>query len=291
MFFAFETRTQRLTMRRNPSVHVHRFPLLRRRAGMVRYVFEYAVFFAWAFSKLTISSFRRKYDLVRVHNLPDLLYLTSIVAKLRGSRIILDLHDPTPELCRTIFRLSPRHAFLVRLAVVLEKCSVGFADVVFTPNLAFRDLFSKRTGFGRKIHIIMNSPSEEAFAPPASEAQNGAAPPQQSSTTKPFQLMSRGLIAERHGLDLLILAVASLAKEIPEVRLDVYGRPNSYLDHVRKLAEERGIGNKVRYHGFRSLEEIARVIPDINHLGVIPNRDTPFPRGSICRRAFSSIWP
>ena len=120
----------------NPSVYVHRFPLPRRRAGMVRYVFEYAVFFAWEFSKLTISSFRRKYDLVHVHNLPDLLVFTSIVAKLRGSRIILDLHDPPLELCRTIFRLSPRHV-LVRLAVVLEKCSVGFADVVFTPNSRF----------------------------------------------------------------------------------------------------------------------------------------------------------
>ena len=135
----------------------------------------------------------------------------------------------------------------------------------------------------------MNSPSEEAFAPPASEAQNGAAPPQQSSTTKPFQLMYHGLIAERHGLDLLILAVASLAKEIPEVRLDVYGRPNWYLDHVRKLAEERGIGNNV---GITDSDP-SKKLPGSSRTSTSGSFRTGIhrSRGSICRRAFSSIWP
>lgn len=35
--------------------------------------------------------------------MPDLLVLAAIVPKLLGARIILDLHDPMPELMMTIF--------------------------------------------------------------------------------------------------------------------------------------------------------------------------------------------
>lgn len=282
--FCLQDPDEQLPQPSSDSVRVYRFPLTRQRTGKLRYFFEYGVFFAWAFWKLSFAHLRRAYDLVHVHNLPDMLVFSSLVPKLMGAKIILDMHDPTPELCRTIFGIPPGH-LLVRSAIMLEKLAVRFADVVFTPNVAFKQLFSERTGLPGKIHIIMNSPSEKIFKLP-SRAEVPAR--ETGSAPRGFRLMYHGLIAERHGLDLLISAVKSLSKDIPALHLDIYGRPNQYLELIRKLIDVAGIGQQVTYHGYRALEEIAQIIEDID-LGVIPNRGTPFTEINLPTRIFEYL--
>ena len=44
--------------------------------------------------------------------MPDVLVFGAIVPKLLGAKIILDLHDPMPELMQTIFKL-PEDSFSV----------------------------------------------------------------------------------------------------------------------------------------------------------------------------------
>ena len=87
-----------------------------------------------------------------------------LVPKLFGARVILDLHDPMPELMRSIYQL-PRNHWLVQLLVWLERWSVAFADLVLTPNTAFRDLFISRRHRPEKIKIVMNSPETNLFDP------------------------------------------------------------------------------------------------------------------------------
>ena len=52
---------------------------------------------------------------------------------------------------------------MLRLLRLIEKASIRFADLVLTPNLAFRKLFASRSGPEEKIRIVMNSPLEEVF--------------------------------------------------------------------------------------------------------------------------------
>src|SRR5206468_505000 len=76
---------------------------------------------------LAVRSMRRRYHVVYVHNMPDVLVLSALVPKAQGAKVILDLHDPMPELMMSIFNL-PHDSLRVRTLERLEKWSIRFAD-------------------------------------------------------------------------------------------------------------------------------------------------------------------
>ena len=89
-------------------------------------------------------------------------YFSAIVPKLLGAKVILDLHDPMPELMRTIFKL-PEESFSVAMLKRLEKWSIRFADLVLTVNLACKKIYSSRSCEPRKVKVVINSPDDEVF--------------------------------------------------------------------------------------------------------------------------------
>ena len=122
------------------GVNIHRVSLSRRRHGQFNYVLRYGFFFLCAFWRLTVWSLRRKFTLAHVHNMPDFLVFTALVPRLRGAKVILDMHDPMPELFQSIYGLA-KETFGVRLLRRIEKESFAFADLVLTPNIAFKEVF------------------------------------------------------------------------------------------------------------------------------------------------------
>ena len=50
-----------------------------------------------------VRSLRRRYDLMYMNNMPDVLVASALLPKLLGAKVILDQHDPMPELMTTIF--------------------------------------------------------------------------------------------------------------------------------------------------------------------------------------------
>jgi glycosyltransferase involved in cell wall biosynthesis len=262
------------------GLKVTRVPFDHKRSSRVRYYFEYGAFILICAAKLASRSLRRRYDLVHVHNMPDVLVFSAIVPKLLGAKIILDLHDPMPELYTTIFDLPPRHWF-VRLLELSERWSIGFSNLVLTPNIAFRNLFAERSGQPDKVHIIMNSPERNIFSP-----RKCTRPP---SPTKPvFCVMFHGTLLDRHGLDTAVKAVAQLRQRIPGLQLDIYGKRTEYVPHIEQLAEELGVKDLVHLHGNKSLAEIAHAILATN-LGVIPNKRTPFTEINMPTRIFEYL--
>jgi len=57
--------------------------------------------------------------------MPDVLVFSATVPKLVGAKVILDLHDPMPELMQTIFRL-PENSLSVVALKRLEQWSIRF---------------------------------------------------------------------------------------------------------------------------------------------------------------------
>ena len=83
-------------------VTVHRIRLNRKRTGIVRYLFEYGLFFCQAAVKVSFLHFRRQYRFVQVNSMPDFLVFAATVPKLLGAKLVLDLHEPAPELFSTL---------------------------------------------------------------------------------------------------------------------------------------------------------------------------------------------
>ena len=88
------------------GVEITRIPLKRRRGGKFSYILQYGSFILLAGGILAARTFKRRYHLVHVHNMPDILVFSALIPKLCGAKVILDLHDPMPELMMTIFGLS-----------------------------------------------------------------------------------------------------------------------------------------------------------------------------------------
>src|SRR5262249_21545284 len=145
------------------GVTVRRIPMRRRRDSRLTYMLQYGSFITLCTFILAYRSLWKRYDLVHVHNMPDVLVFSALVPKLKGSQVILDLHDPMPELMMTIFGLQET-SLAVRILKSFEKASMAFADQVLTVNLACKKIFASRGCEPEKIQVVMNTPDEKIFA-------------------------------------------------------------------------------------------------------------------------------
>ena len=266
------------------GVQVSRLALKKRRGGKLSYAYQYLAFLVLSFFWLSRRHLIHRYQVVHIHNMPDFLVFGAAFAKALGSRVVLDLHDPTPEVFMTVYGLVSDQ-WLVRLLRRVETLSIRFADLVLTPNVAFRDLFVARGCPPEKIEIVMNSPLEEVF--PLTAPVNRPRPLQRKDTK--FALMFHGTVVERHGLHTAIEAVALLSKRIPGIRFDIYGDDTLYLrEKILPLVSELQLQQRVSYQGEQPQHVIARAVAHCD-LGIIANLRTVFTEINLPTRIFEYL--
>lgn len=246
------------------GVNVYRLPFSRRRAGKLRYAWEYGCFLFTAFYTLTYLYVRKRYDIVHVHNMPDVLVFCALVPRLCGAKVILDLHDPSPEVFMAKYGVD-KAQFVVRLLCLAEKSSIWFAHLVLTPNLSFKRLFVSRGCPQAKIHVIMNSPLESIFCGPGNGSRRCLTDGEQK-----FVIMYHGMITERNGVDLAIRAIDVVRQEIPDVIFELYGA-GDFVDRCLNLVTELGLDDVVTFRGCVPLETIAEAIESVD-VGLVSNR-------------------
>src|SRR5882672_5668933 len=145
-----------------PGITVTRIPLKHLRRGKWNYAFRYSAFIFISMVLFAVRTMWKRYDLVHVHNMPDVLVVSSTIPKWFGAKVVLDLHDPMPELMTTIFNAAPEGGS-VKLLKRLEKWSIARAHLVVTVNLACKHIFSRRSCGPEKIAVVMNSPDTRIF--------------------------------------------------------------------------------------------------------------------------------
>lgn len=264
------------------GVHVFRVPLQRRRDSKRAYFWLYGRFILKSFWFLTRRGIFGRYDLVHVHNMPDVLVVASLVPKLLGAKVVLDLHDPMPELMMSIYGARP-DSIQLKLLKLAERWSIALADAVVTVNQACRRLFSSRSCADGKVHVVMNSPDEQIFRPgPSPEA------PPPSPNAGRFVVMYHGSLVERHGLDLAVQALAKIRPAVPGAELRIYGKNTAFLEQVLATIEQTPLRAAVHYHGPKNLEQIVQAIQECD-IGVIPNRRSIFTEINTPTRIFEYL--
>lgn len=249
-------------------VVVTRLPIAHRRGGRLSYFVTYSAFILASATILAIRSIRRHYDLVYIHNMPDVLVASALWPKMLGAKVILDLHDPMPELMTTIFGLS-ENSFSVRSLRWLERWSIARANLVLTVNSACRRMFESRSCDPEKIGVIMNTPDEEIFqvrSPHSYKVRQDHAH---------LVVMYHGSLVARNGLDLAVAAMVKVRQTVPDAELRVYGRPTPFLHDVMAGVRAQAMEEYVRYLGPRRLEDLPREIESCD-VGVIPNHRNAF---------------
>jgi glycosyltransferase involved in cell wall biosynthesis len=252
------------------DLRVLRVPMKHRRGSKLTYAFQYGSFIVISSFVFAWRALWRHYDLVYVHNMPDILVLSALVPKALGAKVILDQHDPMPELMTTIFNLK-QESFSVRVIRWMEKWSMARTHLVVTVNLACKHIFSARSCRPEKIAVVMNAPDSRIFQFRAAQQQR----PGEAESNKPFVFMYHGSLVERNGLDLAVEALAIARQQMPNAVLKVYGPSTPFLERVMETVKAKGLQGIVHYLGPRRLEDLCAEIDGCD-VGVIPNQRNPF---------------
>jgi glycosyltransferase involved in cell wall biosynthesis len=220
-----------------------------------------------------------------VHNMPDALVFSAIVPKLLGAKVILDLHDPMPELMQTIFNL-PEESLSVVTLKRLEKWSIRFADLVLTVNLACKKIYSSRSCQPDKIKVVINSPDDEVFRFQPSSVRDAIG--KNGNGSRPFVILYHGSLVHRNGFDLAVDSLEKVKETIPSVRLSVCGKRTDFFEKVLESARQRGLDRNIDYLGVRNLKGIVEAI-EHSDLGIIPNHRNIFTQINTPTRIFEYL--
>jgi glycosyltransferase involved in cell wall biosynthesis len=266
-----------------PGINVLRIKLKHPRRGKMEYAFRYGTFILITSAIFAARALRRRYDLVYVHNMPDILVASSLIPKALGAKVVLDLHDPMPELMMTIFR-TPETNSSVQWLKRLEKWSIARTDLAVTVNIACKRIFSSRSCPAEKIAVVMNAPDSQIlpFHVPQSEGARSHA------VDRPFVIMYHGSLVERNGLDVALDALARVREAIPNAELRIFGTPTPFLDQVMESARSRGLQESVHYLGRKQMEQL---VPELEKcdVGIIPNHRNAFTEINTPTRVFEYL--
>ncbi len=251
------------------GVNIHTISLGKRRGSLLRYAFEYLAFFLWAFYRVSVLMRRKHYSVIDVNNLPDFLVFAGLYPKWKGARIVLDMHEITPEFYISRYRIDP-DSWMVRLLQYVEKLSVSFAHHVININQPIEELLVKRGLPVSKSTIIMNSVDEEFFAAASASPECAAAPSAQAK----FVMMYHGTITHIYGLDIAIEAFCMVHQDMPGAELWIVGN-GPELSSLRHLVQMRGLESKVRFVGLVLPHEIPKWLKQCD-VGILPTRQDVF---------------
>jgi glycosyltransferase involved in cell wall biosynthesis len=242
------------------AIRLHRVGAEKPRGGARGYLGGYARFLADALRRVTALDHRERFDIVEVHNMPDALTFAALGPKLRGTPVVLNVHDTFPELFSSLFGLPAGHP-LVRMVRLEERASAAMADAMIFVTAEARDMLAARGVRPSRSHVVMNTPDEGFFG----ERREPVTVP----ASGPARVIYHGGLAPRFGMEPLIDAFGILATQDRDLSLDVYG-PDPELARVLAARAARVAPDNVR---IAPEPTAVQDIPDrllLAHIGVVP---------------------
>ncbi len=246
------------------GVHVHRLQeRVLNEKSQLSYAWRICQFLVRAAIQVSRFDLRERYDILHIHSVPDFMVLTGLVPKLRGTPVVLDIHDILPEFYASKFD-SGKQSRLFKALVGVERVSCRFASHVIIANDIWRDRLLSRSLSPDKCSVVLNSPDRSIFT------RSGNGHPKNGK----FLMLYPGSLNWHQGIDIAIRAFAKISKLAPQAEFHIYGDGPSKPD-LLKLVRELGVERQVKMPSARSLREIAQIMETAN-LGIVPKRKDNF---------------
>jgi glycosyltransferase involved in cell wall biosynthesis len=231
--------------------------------GPFSYLIKLLLFFVRSAWFLTVRAFREPYDLIHVHSVPDFEVFATIVPRLLGSAVILDIHDIVPEFYASKFRVG-EGSLIFRALIMIERLSIAYSSHVVIANHLWYDKLTHRSVRPEKCTAIINYPDPSIFSRRGGPARDD----------NEFQMCYPGTLSWHQGIDLAVEAMALLRDEIPELRLQLIG-DGPERENLKRLIRERGLEDRISLTGLIPMEKVAEVMAGID-LGIVPKRADGF---------------
>lgn len=259
-----------------PGISVYRTLIQRKRGGIKRYIFEYLAFCLLAFFYVSIFYVRRRYKVMHVFCMPEMLVFSALIPKLFGSKIVMDIQDPTREVFIAKFGLS--HPFIIWVIEVVEKITCRLANVILIPNTGFLKIYRQRKIATDKFEIIMNSADEGVFKPLDYKGNDDGH----------YVLAFYGQITERSGIGFAVRSLQNLAGRIPGIQLKIVGEGEDW-DKIEALIDSLGVGPSVQAEKrYLVGQKLMNFIADAD-VCIVPNPRNPLTEINFPTRVFESV--
>ena len=236
-------------------LHVNQYRY--RGRGLFSYMLAYLGFFVRCFFKSAILSFRKSYTVVHVNNMPDFLVFCTLIPKLMGAKILLDIHDPMPNTFASKFKSGDR-GFFFKLLLWQEKLSAWYSDRVLTVHDPVKDLILVKHGLpSDSIQVIANFADDQVFTLNPDYKADGR-----------LRLIFHGTILERYGLRVLVQALSQVRNR-DKMSVKIIGE-GDFSRELKELIASAGLEDFVHFDNrFYPMHDIPGIISDAN-IGLVP---------------------
>jgi glycosyltransferase involved in cell wall biosynthesis len=231
--------------------------------GPFSYLVKLLLFFLRSAWLITAQHLREPYQLIHVHSVPDFEVFATLIPRLMGARVILDIHDIVPEFYASKFKVG-EGSLVFRLLVLVERLSILYSSHVIISNHLWQQKLVRRSVRAEKCTTIINYPDPAIF-----HGRNG-----HKRVEGGFVLCYPGTLAWHQGLDVAIEAVSLLRDRAPGVRLLLVG-DGPEREALRRMIAERKLEDRVSLTGLVPLENVAEIMATID-AGVVPKRTDSF---------------
>ncbi len=212
---------------------------------------------------LTKQHMSQPYDLIHVHSVPDFEVFAALFAKIKGAKIILDIHDIVPEFYTSKFGVS-KDSIVFKALKKVEQSSTSFSDHVIIANHLWEKVLTERSVATEKCSTYLNYPDSRLFnASMRTRKADGR-----------VVMIYPGSLNWHQGVDIAVKAFNIIKDQVPEAEFHIYGDGSS-REQLAQLIKEMSLQDRVILHGIMPIYDIAQIMANAD-IGIVPKRDDSF---------------
>lgn len=220
-----------------------------------KYFLSYIEFFVRCFFKIIVLHIRNKYEIIHVNNMPDFIVFSTLIPKLFGSKIILDIHDPMPIIFLTKYEF--KKGFFYSMLLFQERISCKYSNMVLTVHEPCKaDILIPDGIPANKIKVICNFADEKHF-----RFNNNY------KIDDKIKFVFHGTIAKRFGFDFVLQAIKNL-KAKDKIFFKIIGE-GDYSKRLKEIIIQQELENVVEFDNtFYPIDELNNKLLNF-HAGVV----------------------
>ncbi len=230
--------------------------------GKLSYLWRVSKFLTKSGFFLSRQHLREPYDLIHVHSVPDYEVFSALIPKLKGAKVILDIHDLVPEFYCSKFG-KEQGSLIYKTLILIEKCSAAFSDHVIASNHIWYQRLVDRSVSKKKCTVILNYPDSSLFRNRENQRNDGK-----------LIILYPGTLNWHQGLDIAIRAFNIIKEKVPKAEFHIYGEGPS-KQALTALVSRLGLERRVLLQGARPINRIAEIMSCAD-IGIVPKTNDPF---------------
>ena len=244
----------------------------------VVYFFRLLAFLIKTFFLLSWLGIRKKYRIIHVTSPPDIMVFTSLVPKLLGAKVILDIHDIGPEFFMRKLGVQESHPS-IRLLKFLERTSARYADHVITVTDVWKEKLGSRSCDRNKVSVLLNVPDESLFSGDRTRARD---------CSGGLNLFYHGSLEEHFGVDTLLMAMPAVLKAMPNIKLHIYGQ-GRFREKLDRMCGELELNGKVVIHPHVPFFQLPEILSRDADIGIVPTKGSVFSEEALSMKSLEYI--